>query len=448
MSESIDSRKTVPASIENISITSNNGGNNTNLATGIVNLCYYESILHDNVSAAVVYADTGNSINGKGVLEGLPLVGTEKVGLKFTDNNNITIEFDDNKNNPLYVNKVTPISDDTRKSMVRLDLTSKEFILNDKIRVFERFDGKISDSVSKLLKDSNYLGTKKNIDIEDTSNNFNFIGNNKKPMYLINWLSKKSISSENQKKGDSAGYFYFETSEGYKFKSIDGLLGQEKKKSIIFNETKDIPAGYDVKALEYSQNNMINAKEKMKIGAFSTRTILFDPFSCYYEVMTINSTEKEKSLKLAGKSLPKLNPEFNRTGNNKEFSRTSYYLLDKGTIPSGNTQQQIEKSRNENFEYKNIANQANMRYNQFFSAQTTVTIPGDFSLHAGDAVFLDVPELDSNNPKNSDEVNKETGGIYIITDLCHYITPKETYTKLNLMRDSFGRTGNHTSKIN
>ena len=82
-----------------------------------------------------------------------------------------------------------------------------------------------------------------------------------------------------------------------------------------------------------------------------------------------------------------------------------------------------------------------MRYGQLFSQKTTITIPGDFSLHAGDVVFLDAPQL---TPK-SEKVNKEYGGLYIIADLCHYISPKETYTKLNLVRDSFGRKGNHTS---
>ena len=181
------------------------------------------------------------------------------------------------------------------------------------------------------------------------------------------------------------------------------------------------------------------------MGAFSTRTILFDPFSCYYEVITPNAKEKEQSLKLAGKELPTLNPEFNRVGNNKEFSRTTYYLLDKGTLPSGSgigkSQQQIQKSKEQNFDPKNILNQSIMRYNQLFSAKSTITIAGDFSLHAGDAIFVDAKQLSDAD----EELNKEYGGIYIIADLCHYISPKETYTKLNLVRDSFGRTGNHTS---
>jgi hypothetical protein len=441
MANQITSKSAEPSFIDKIDIVSNkNQSKNVSVAGGTIRLMYYESILQDSIKATITFADTGNSIDNKTVIEGLPMVGQEKVFLKFRDNNEQTL------NLVLYINKVTPLADDTTKSMVQIDLASKEFIMNEKVRLNTRFDGKISDHIKKILTDQNYLGTEKNVDIEETSNNYNFIGNNKKPYYAMNWLSKRAVPNLPDAKGNTAGYFFYETSEGFKFKSIDSMLSQEKKKSIIYNQTPDsrganIPAGYDVKALDYSKDNRVDVQEKLKMGAFSTRTVLFDPFNCYYEVITPNAKEKEKSLKLAGKELPVLNPEFNKEGANKEFSRTTYMLLDKGTLPVGDSKQQIEKSREENFDPKNILNQAIMRYNQLYSIKTTITIPGDFSLHAGDAVFIDAPEL----APETKEVSKENGGLYIIADLCHYISPKETYTKLNLVRDSFGRIGNHTS---
>jgi hypothetical protein len=441
MANQIISKGAEPSFIDKIDIVSNkNQSKNVSVAGGTIRLMYYESILQDSIKATITFADTGNSIDNKTVIEGLPMVGQEKVFLKFRDNNEQTL------NLVLYINKVTPLADDTTKSMVQIDLASKEFIMNEKVRLNTRFDGKISDHIRKILTDQNYLGTEKNVDIEETSNNYNFIGNNKKPYYAMNWLSKRAVPNLPDAKGNTAGYFFYETSEGFKFKSIDSMLSQEKKKSIIYNQTPDsrganIPAGYDVKALDYSKDNRVDVQEKLKMGAFSTRTVLFDPFNCYYEVITPNAKEKEKSLKLAGKELPVLNPEFNKEGANKEFSRTTYMLLDKGTLPVGDSKQQIEKSREENFDPKNILNQAIMRYNQLYSIKTTITIPGDFSLHAGDAVFIDAPEL----APETKEVSKENGGLYIIADLCHYISPKETYTKLNLVRDSFGRIGNHTS---
>ena len=441
MANQITSRAGGSSFIDKIDIVSNkNQSKNVSVAGGTILLMYYESILQDSIKATITFADTGSSIDNKTVIEGLPMIGQEKVFLKFRDNNEQTLDL------VLYINKVTPLADDTTKSMIQIDLASKEFIMNEKVRLNKRFNGKISDHIKTILTDQNYLGTEKNVDIEETSNNYNFIGNNKKPYYAMNWLSKRAVPNLPDAKGNTAGYFFFETSEGFKFKSIDSMLSQEKKKSIIYNQTPDsrgtnIPAGYDVKALDYSKDNRVDVQEKLKMGAFSTRTVLFDPFNCYYEVITPNAKEKEKSLKLGGKELPVLNPEFNKEGANKEFSRTTYMLLDKGTLPVGDSKQQIEKSTEENFDPKNILNQAIMRYNQLYSIKTTITIPGDFSLHAGDAVFIDAPEL----APETKEVSKENGGLYIIADLCHYISPKETYTKLNLVRDSFGRIGNHTS---
>ena len=77
-----------------------------------------------------------------------------------------------------------------------------------------------------------------------------------------------------------------------------------------------------------------------------------------------------------------------------------------------------------------------MRYNLLFSQQITITIPADFSLHAGDAVFVDTPEIKDNK---NDTVDRQQGGLYIISDLCHLINTKQSLTKMNLVRESFGR---------
>lgn len=443
MSNQIVSKSAESSNIKQFDIAGNSDGKSVSIAGGIIKFEYFESILEDTITAKVTFADTGNTINNKTALDGLPIVGSEKVSIKFADNNDEELKLS------LYIRKVTPIYDDTTKSMVNLDLASKEMIMNDKVRLNQRFDGKVSDYIKTIFTDKNYLGSEKNFEIEEVSNNYNFIGNNWKPFYAANWLSKRSVSAKNQTLGDSAGYLFFETSDGFKFKSIDGLFAQEQKKSIIYNQSPDsrgenVPSGYDIKALEYEKDNRVDVQSKLQMGTYSTRTIVFDPFNCYYEVIAPSSQEKKDSLKLGGKELPVLNPEFNRPGKNKEFSRTQYMLIDKGTLPTGNTQQQIEKSGEPNFDPQKILNQATMRYNQLFSSTCTVTIGGDYSLHAGDIVFLDVPDLQT-NIKN-DEINKQSGGLYIIADLCHYVTPRETFTKLTLARDSVGRKGNHTSR--
>ena len=449
MAEKITTRQSLPAFIEQVTVASNaNQGKTVDLSTGVIRLQYWESILQDGIRATVMYGDSGNTINDKTAIDGLPIVGQERVQLKFTDNNEETLEL------IMYVNKVKPFYDDSTKSAVALDLASKEFIMNEKVRVTKRYDGKVSEHVKTILED--VLKTDKDLDIEETQNNYNFFGLNKKPYYMLNYLSKASVPSTQNSEGNTAGFFFYETSKGYNFKSIDTLLSQEKKKSIIYNETPDsggenIPEGYDMKALEFEKENAVDVKNKLRMGAYSTRTVVFDPFNCKYEVLEkqAKEVEKKEGIQTAGDRLPVLNKEFDQEGKAKEFSRTMYMLLDTGSLPSGNadkpvatTEEQLKKSKEQNFQAKKILAQSVMRYNQLFAAMNTITIAGDFSLHAGDAIFVDAPELQSDT--SNDEVNKESGGLYIIADLCHYITPKETYTKLNLVRDTFGRKGKPT----
>ena len=453
--------------IQQINIKSNkDSSKDVSVVNSTMALLYYESILQDSVRATITFSDSGNTIDEKTAMEGLPIVGQENVRLKFSDNNDNEIEM------TLYVNKITPLVQDTRKSVIQLDLASKEFILNEKVRVNKRFNGKIHEHIRALLtslKDDNgeveYLGTDKEIDVEDTINVQNFIGNNKKPFYTINWLSRGAVPTKDANQSalkNSAGFFFYETSKGFHFKSIDGLLNTQTnpvKKSYIYNETPDKdgkpPEGYDDKALEYSLDNNVHIQKKLKMGAYSTRIITFNPYNCYYEVINPNAgtTEKgeentpgdQKKLKLGGKELPALNKEFDMKSPGKEFSRTTYTILDVGSLPdgkgSGIEQQggtgQVAKSKKENYKPAEVLNQGIMRMNQLFALKASITIPGDFSLHAGDAIYLDAPQLQTNT--KNDKVDKQTGGNYIISDVCHYISPKHTLTKLNLVRDSFGR---------
>ena len=429
-----------PAQIRSFSIASNEG-KTAELVGGIIRMQYFESLLNNTVSSNILYVDTGGAVDGTTVLDGLPLVGGEKSRFLVEDNQGNELEV------TLYANNITPLSDDTHGQLVSISSVSKEYLLNEKIRLYEKFKGKISEAVKKILTDVNYLGTDKDISgVDDTfEEEYNFMGNAKKPFYTINWLSKKAVpavSGEAAASGKTAGFFFWETSEGYHFKSIDTLLGQSPKRYIIYNDTPDdcgkkVPEGYDVKALSFSKDNIQSADDKEKVGARDTRLVTFDPFNGVYRVTVPNSGETEASLTTGGQKLATQNPELIRTGANKNFSRTTYVLKDTGSLPSGTTEQQLEKSKEENFKVEKVLNQSIMRYNQFFSFKAEVVIPGDFSLHAGDAVYIDSPQQ---KDTNTDEVNEQSGGLYIITELCHYLDVNGTYTKLLLVRDSVERT--------
>ena len=490
MAKKISTRATGPGSINKMVVKSNSNQSEVFDITSLgapVNFKYYESLLQDVIYASVTYIDAGNAVKpekGNGEAEfttavaGLPITGSETVELSFEDVNEERIEV------TLLVNKVTEVLEDSGKTIVTLDMNSKELFDNDKIRLNTRLDGKISDHIETILTDPEYLGPteeekqqkgfkEKKLNIEQTENNYNKIMNNKKPFYMMNYFSTLAVPGEGgdggNASGNSAGYLLWETSEGFHFRSVDWLFNKStnpKKKSIIYNETPDseganIPAGYDIKALAFEKDNRNDIKSKLDQGAYSTRLITFNPFNCYYEVTYPNADNKpnppagdnkgsQKKLKKAAFEFPVLNPTIKSAkGGKNDFSRTTFKYLDVGTLPEGSGgeddpkgQQQIEKAEEENSNPAKILNQAIMRLNQMNNFKISITLPGDFTLHAGDTVFVDSPMLDAGKKiEQQTEVDNQSGGLYIIRDLCHFMSAESTYTKINVVRDSVGRKG-------
>ena len=186
---------------------------------------------------------------------------------------------------------------------------------------------KFTDHITNILE--NFLNTEKELDIEETSNNYNFVGNNKKPYYTMNWLSKFGVPSKDGESGSTAGFFFWETSEGFKFKSIDTLFAQESKKRFIYNGTDDgkgIPEGYDGKILEQTTDNRIDYQNKIRMGAYGTKLVVFNPFDCFYEVVPQTAEDTEEGTTGGGEALPVFNKKFDNPSTEENFTRTTFYV--------------------------------------------------------------------------------------------------------------------------
>ncbi|GIS07201.1 MAG: hypothetical protein CM15mP110_3490 [Alphaproteobacteria bacterium] len=60
----------------------------------------------------------------------------------------------------------------------------------------------ISDSIEKIFKDR--LKTEKKLDIEQSANRYNFIGNEvkSKPFYMLNLLSKQGVPQDSKRRNN------------------------------------------------------------------------------------------------------------------------------------------------------------------------------------------------------------------------------------------------------
>ena len=454
--------KNAPESAGNIvkfQISSNFTDYAVELSAGVVDFRYYENVLANNVTATATIVETGYQADDSGgagggnqsTVDGLPIRGGERTDITIEDayGNELTLE------EGLYVNRLRDVDPGTSQDVYFLDFASKEFFANEQTRVVKRYEGNIGDNVEKILKD--VLKVEGDIEIDKTLSPYNFIGNDKKPFYICTWLASKSIPESG--KGGAAGYLFFQTRDGFHFKSIDKILGGEAKKKYVYNNSTELPEGFDAKILTCEINSDVDVGKNLMMGMYNNRSIFFDPVSFNYEVRSFPEPEKpqtegqivdeEKTPQVpsseayVGKTELAAEEPVNELIA-KEFrqspTRLMSFVLDTGAIPSGTTSQEQLDTWNDDktkpdFDIKDTMSQSIMRYNQLFTVKTEITIPGDFTIKAGDLVECSFPALSGDESK---EINSETKGIYMVASVCHRITPNSSTTSLSLVRDSFG----------
>lgn len=414
-----------------------NYGSTISLIGGSVTLNYYESILDNTVRVIATIVDTGNRTDqkdSKGIFDDsdIKLTVGEKVHLCFEDNNGTLIKFIEN--NPLIIKQVRNIIEDTRKTFFVLELWSEESVYNNLLetRVVKSYSGKISETVLSILKQN--LKTKKTCNIEQTLNNLLFVGNTEKPFYVCANLASKSVPTIANAKNTLAGFFFYETADGYQFRSIDSLLKQKHKRTLIYNDTTGVPFGYDGKIITYSFDSTYDLETILFTGSFvKSKMRILDPVTESYE-----ETEFNYSSQFTGNNLGIEFPKIDKNWKFEDsYSKIYSTILDKGNFMDGSTaSQQLENSQKINFEAEEIVRQARSRYNQLYSNKLTITIAGDIRLRAGDVVYCDIPETSNQELKF---ISQRKSGLYIISDICHRLSPDSTWTKLNLIRDSLGR---------
>ena len=440
--------ESVLTNIKKAEITPNNEKKSKNLLDANPTIfAYKEHLFRDTVEATFTYKDTGGKFNGKSLIEGLNIVGTEDVEIVLEDLKKSKPENGKDTGRSLKlnlnVNQVKPLITNTRTQDAVLTLVPQEFIRNEleSSLVKIRYDGRIDQHVKKILKE-NLKSSVKDENIQETSNNYNFIGNRQKPLYILKWLAKKSFSNKDGKSGDTAGYVCYQTSDSkglkFNFKSIDSLFSQDAKAKFIYNETSETQNN-EKKIIKFFPNNNLTANKKLRMGAYHTKLIVFDPFNCKFDEIIQKADDTKKGITLAAKNLPKLNEKFTEVP-----TRTTYVLKDTGTLPTGEVDEQLELSDKEIFESEKILNQAIRRYNQFSFLSCEIEIGLDLSLHVGDTVEIDSKSL---NQLSDGTPDKMTGGKYLIVSLTHTFASKNVVTKLGLVRDSLGRKPKNSGMV-
>ena len=146
----------------------------------------------------------------------------------------------------------------------------------------------------------------------------------------------------------------------------------------------------------------------------------------------INKTSNLGSKKI---TLPRINDKSNLTLGDLP-SRIFVSMLDVGTVEKDATDDGWNDPAKRNADPAKIHSQSMMRYNQLMTQVIEITIPLNVAINAGSLIRCELPSLENTKKKEADP---ETSGLYMIKELAHYFDSQGSYTKLKLVRDSFGR---------
>tara|TARA_B100000131_G_scaffold244402_1_gene237124 strand:- start:98 stop:1414 length:1317 start_codon:yes stop_codon:yes gene_type:complete len=425
---------------EEIVIESADGSKTVDIGQGVMQIRYFEDLFSPNITATIFVVNTGNTVEGKDgklttIYNGLPLRGGERVVMKIAGNSDLNKGLDFSESSLYWhVKSVTGVMIDEQQESFMLNLVPREAITNETSRVGKKYpaSSSISDSVKDIV--AKYLKTEKKVECDKTQNPYGFVGNLRKPFTVLMWLASKSVPGTVSGEDATAGYFFYETQDGYNFKSIDQLIDDEPYETdyeyssgVIANDPNN-----DFKILSFQASKNQDLMEKLKRGAYCSHRIYFNP-------LTFTYTNPEKGLfkleNYAGKSknmgekitLPALSENDDKTLGDVP-SRNITAVMDIGTMEKG-------ASIKENADPSKIHSQSMMRYNLLMTHTATMLIPLNTNLRAGSLIKCKFPKIDM---ENRTDVSEDQSGLYMIKELCHQFDPKGSYTKLTLFRDTMG----------
>ena len=385
-----------------------------------VNFNYYESLYSPVVSGNLTYVDAGGSVEDKkenltSIKDGLPITALEDLKVKIQTSFG-TLDF---TRDPFKVTSSPIMHQESNRQTVLLTFVNEKELRNSEVPIFDRYVGRISDSIRKILQQKLQISNDK-IDIEPTKNSYGFVGKGRGALNIILDLCRRSVPV----KGD-AGYFFYQTQDGFKYKSIDSLLSQEpKQKYLYYGALRS-----NVENSDNDFNILLAPKVKkdqditkaLKDGTYVNRNIFFNP-QTFEHSEVIFSVDKDGVKKTLGGDLPIKTDEL------KSFVKTNHHILDIGSFEVQN--------QNPNNDPREWQATSTMRYNLLHSIVMEIQIPCNAELRAGDVIELEIESIKEDMVQSpSDE---QQSGKYLILHLCHHFDSLRSFTSLTLVRDSYG----------
>ena len=396
------------------------GGDFVEMAPQLSYVKYYEDVVDPSIHVDI------SVIDALGLINKLPVRSGSGVKLKYEHPSGDPVELD------LVITNITGHVIDHKKEIYTLTCEREGALSNHTTRVTQKYTGTIHESVKKILS----IIDKDLFKMDTATNECRFFGNYKRPFMCIAELCRKSIPEvvgTGSPTTGSAGFLFYETLDGYNFRSIDQIFeegkpskGEEPPYEIFEYSMTPFKSGLDPGnnfklASEPNFTESHDIIKKLRAGSYSTA-------NWYYDIITrkvhFNNFKYNQNVKKANED--ELTPKSYK----ELYSRVILGTLDKGTTTTATDGQGLDTPQDQ----MRLHAQSAARYSALFSQMLDVTVPMNISLRVGTIIDIKFPDLNIDN----ESMNSPESGRYMIARLSHeFGNPAGDFTGLTLVRDSF-----------
>ena len=393
----------------------------------------YESIDTPYISGNMLLGDSA------GISETLPLLGQERLLFKLrTPGRDGSVDFNDY--HAIIYNVEKRFTSSEREHVVMLNWTTVDHLKNIRTKISASFKGTISDMVQKIIKDSNYLDSKKPLFIEPSKNIRKFVIPNLTPYQAINLIKTEAVSAEES----SPHYVFFETPNGYHFRSFDSLLGNKGSLSVEHKNTyrsqppeQQNPGANVATILDWQVDDNCNSFLNTRLGMYASTLFYHDIFNkniqkFEYDYMK-DKVNRRNSMEQSQK---KSGPIISQTVLENKKMITEFPNAKVFVHPTGSNDLHTEGTDNNAEEWLQESMSRELERSYFTLKIETY---GDTNIMVGDLINIVIP---SNKPLQAPvtkaSIEPILSGRYLITSLHHQIVPSDQVHQmvLTITKDS------------
>ena len=404
-----------------------------NVVDQVQELNIYESIDTPYISGNLLISDSS------GIAESLPLLGQERLLFKLrTPSHTGSIDF--NNYHAIIYNIEKRFSSSDREHIILMNWTTLDHLKSARTKISASFKGTISDIVQKIIKESNYLDSKKPLFIEPSKNIRKFVIPNLTPFQTINLIKEEAVSADE----GSPHYVFFETPNGYHFRSFDSLLGNKGSLSVEHKNTyrsqppeQANPGANIATILDWQVDDNSNSFLNTKLGMYASTLFYHDIFNKNIQKFEYNYiTDKFDRRNSMEQGEKKSGPMISQTVLENKKTITEFTDAKIFVHPTGSSDLHTEGTDNNAEEWLQESISRELERSYFTLKIETY---GDTNIMCGDLINVVIP---SNKPLQApvtkSSIEPILSGRYLITSLHHQVMPAEQMHQmvLTITKDS------------